>query len=95
MQETFTRVSGYVEQTDVHNAYTTVQEALEFSAQLRIAGATKDVIAAFVDEIMDLVELTPLRDLVVRAAVVPLQCANRPFDAAGRQESTGCWDVIG
>ena len=65
VQETFTRVSGYVEQTDVHNGYTTVQEALAFSAALRIADATKDVLSAFVDEIMELVELTPLRDLVV------------------------------
>ena len=51
---------------DVHNAYTTVQEALEFSARLRIAGASKDIIHAFVDEIMDLVELTSLRELVVQ-----------------------------
>ena len=67
VQSTFTRVSGYVEQTDVHNGYTTVQEALEFSAALRIADANKEVLRAFVDEIMDLVELTTLRDVVVSA----------------------------
>ena len=66
VQSTFTRVSGYVEQTDVHNGYTTVQEALQFSAALRISDASKEVLTAFVDEIMELVELTTLRDVVVR-----------------------------
>ena len=66
VQETFTRVSGYVEQTDVHNTYTTVQEALEFSAALRISDTSKEILQAFVAEIMELVELTSLRNLVVQ-----------------------------
>lgn len=64
-QATFARVSGYVEQFDVHSPQTTVREALLFSAQLRTRGETTEVITAFVDEVMDLVELTPLRDGLV------------------------------
>ncbi|KAK9797350.1 hypothetical protein WJX73_000657 [Symbiochloris irregularis] len=65
VQETFTRVSGYVEQTDTHNGFTTVREALQFSARLRIEGAERQVLEAFVEEIMELVELTSLQELVV------------------------------
>ena len=64
-QATFARVSGYVEQFDVHSPQTTVKEALLFSARLRTRGETSEVISAFVDEVMDLVELTPLRDGLV------------------------------
>ena len=64
-QASFARVSGYVEQFDVHSPQTTVREALLFSAQLRTQGETSEVITAFVDEVMDLVELTPLRDGLV------------------------------
>ncbi|KAL3144459.1 hypothetical protein ABBQ32_004202 [Trebouxia sp. C0010 RCD-2024] len=64
-QATFARVSGYVEQFDVHSPQTTVREALLFSARLRTRGETNEVITAFVDEVMDLVELTPLRDGLV------------------------------
>ena len=67
-QATFARVSGYVEQFDVHSPQTTVREALLFSAQLRTRGETTEVITAFVDEVMDLVELHPLRDGLVSAS---------------------------
>lgn len=67
-QATFARVSGYVEQFDVHSPQTTVREALLFSAQLRTRGETTEVITAFVDEVMDLVELTSLRDGLVSAS---------------------------
>lgn len=33
---TFTRVSGYVEQADLHSPHTTVAEALWFSSRLRL-----------------------------------------------------------
>ena len=68
-QATFARVSGYVEQFDVHSPQTTVREALLFSAQLRTRGETTEVITAFVDEVMDLVELHSLRDSLVSASV--------------------------
>ena len=69
-QATFARVSGYVEQFDVHSPQTTVREALLFSAQLRTRGETTEVITAFVDEVMDLVELHSLRDGLVSASAL-------------------------
>ena len=77
-QATFARVSGYVEQFDVHSPQTTVREALLFSAQLRTRGETTEVITAFVDEVMDLVELHSLRDGLVSASALlcmwPIMC---------------------
>ena len=35
-QETFARVSGYCEQTDIHSPHVTVSESLLFSAWLRL-----------------------------------------------------------
>ncbi|KAL4440309.1 hypothetical protein ABPG75_003310 [Micractinium tetrahymenae] len=59
----FARMMGYCEQTDIHIPYTTVQEALEFSAALRLPSTTdRATAAAFVQEVMDLVELTPIRN---------------------------------
>lgn len=65
-QETFARVSGYCEQADIHSPDLTVHESLIFSAWLRLSS---DVDAGkrkmFVEEIMELVELTTLRDALV------------------------------
>lgn len=41
VQSTFSRVCGYVEQNDIHSARTTVREALQLSAQLRLYDADK------------------------------------------------------
>ena len=72
-QTSFARVSGYVEQNDVHSPQTTVREALEFSAQLRFAqGVPADTIQAFVDEVMGLVELTVLQSVLVSGLPTPL-----------------------
>ncbi|EIE25913.1 ATP-binding cassette transporter [Coccomyxa subellipsoidea C-169] len=63
---TYARLSGYVEQTDIHSAKATVHEALMFSAALRMAAnIPRKVRVAFVEEMMELVELTGLRDLLV------------------------------
>lgn len=35
-QETFARISGYCEQTDIHSPYVTVYESLVYSAWLRL-----------------------------------------------------------
>ncbi|CAH9131526.1 unnamed protein product [Cuscuta epithymum] len=61
-QETFARISGYCEQNDIHSPFVTVHESLVYSAWLRLpedvdANARK----MFVDEVMELVELNPLR----------------------------------
>ncbi|XP_058223774.1 pleiotropic drug resistance protein 1-like isoform X2 [Rhododendron vialii] len=65
-QETFARVAGYCEQTDVHSPHVTVYESLNYSAWLRLPhevdSATRKM---FVNEIMELVELTPLREALV------------------------------
>ncbi|KAI7987857.1 Pleiotropic drug resistance protein 1 [Camellia lanceoleosa] len=65
-QETFARVAGYCEQTDIHSPHVTVYESLQYSAWLRLPpdvdSASKKM---FVDEVMELVELTPLKEALV------------------------------
>ncbi|KAL2654248.1 hypothetical protein R1flu_022376 [Riccia fluitans] len=66
VQETFARISGYVEQTDIHSPLLTVFESLTFSAWLRLSKSVdNDTKAKFVQEVMDLVELTSLRNAIV------------------------------
>ncbi|KAK4388918.1 Pleiotropic drug resistance protein 1 [Sesamum angolense] len=86
-QETFARIAGYCEQTDIHSPHVTVHESLQYSAWLRLPrevdAETRKVISnrrylffffgentylhltnklqMFVEEVMELVELTPLR----------------------------------
>ncbi|XP_019439503.1 PREDICTED: ABC transporter G family member 32 [Lupinus angustifolius] len=65
-QDTFARISGYCEQTDVHSPCLTVWESLLFSAWLRLSSDVDlETQKAFVDEIMELVELTPLSGALV------------------------------
>ncbi|XP_010254261.1 PREDICTED: pleiotropic drug resistance protein 1-like isoform X1 [Nelumbo nucifera] len=65
-QETFARISGYCEQNDIHSPHVTVYEALLYSAWLRlpleVKSATREM---FVEEVMELVELTSLREALV------------------------------
>ncbi|GLU19232.1 hypothetical protein SLE2022_354930 [Rubroshorea leprosula] len=65
-QATFARVSGYCEQNDIHSPYVTVYESLLYSAWLRLASDVKnETRKMFVEEVMDLVELNPLRNALV------------------------------
>ncbi|KAL6861800.1 hypothetical protein ACP4OV_017500 [Aristida adscensionis] len=65
-QETFARVSGYCEQNDIHSPQMTVYESLVFSAWLRLpADVDPNKRKMFIEEVMDLVELKPLRDALV------------------------------
>ncbi|XP_051134658.1 pleiotropic drug resistance protein 2-like [Andrographis paniculata] len=65
-QTTFARVSGYCEQNDVHSPYVTVYESLVYSAWLRLpANVDIETQKMFVEEVMELVELTPLRNALV------------------------------
>ncbi|XVE63544.1 hypothetical protein DITRI_Ditri07aG0028500 [Diplodiscus trichospermus] len=65
-QETFARVSGYCEQTDIHSPFLVVYESLLFSAWLRLPTEVKsEARKVFVEEVMELVELTPLREALV------------------------------
>lgn len=62
----FQRSAGYCEQLDVHESHSTVREALEFSAVLR---QSRDVPRAeklaYVNTILDLLELGPLADTMI------------------------------
>lgn len=65
-QETFARVSGYCEQTDIHSPNVTVYESLVYSAWLRLSSEVDDnTRKMFVEEVMSLVELDVLRDALV------------------------------
>ncbi|XP_048490083.1 pleiotropic drug resistance protein 1-like [Beta vulgaris subsp. vulgaris] len=65
-QENFARVSGYCEQNDIHSPLMTVYESVVFSASLRLP---KDISSKakhnFVDEIMELIKLSPIKDALV------------------------------
>ncbi|XP_057840632.2 ABC transporter G family member 29-like [Cryptomeria japonica] len=65
-QETFARISGYCEQNDIHSPQVTVRESLLYSAFLRLPKEDdNNTKTAFVDEVMELVELDGLRDALV------------------------------
>jgi ABC-type multidrug transport system ATPase subunit len=65
-QETFARVSGYCEQNDIHSPNVTVYESILFSAWLRLSSDVDDKTRKmFVEEVMTLVELDPLRNAMV------------------------------
>jgi len=68
----FNRITAYVEQSDIHMPLTTVREALEFSAGLRLSSevplAQRD---AFIDDIIDLLELRDLSNRLVGVVGAP------------------------
>ncbi|CAK7221669.1 hypothetical protein SBRCBS47491_004607 [Sporothrix bragantina] len=62
----FQRMTGYCEQMDVHEDTATVREALEFSALLRQPQAVpKSEKLAYVEHILDLLELRPFADALI------------------------------
>ncbi|CAL9782849.1 unnamed protein product [Musa acuminata subsp. burmannicoides] len=65
-QRTFARISGYVEQNDIHSPQVTVEESLWFSSSLRLSNeVSQENRCAFVEEVMKLVELDTLRHALV------------------------------
>lgn len=65
-QSTFARVSGYCEQNDIHSPNVTVYESLLYSAWLRLSSDIKtQTRKMFVEEVMELVELNPIRNALV------------------------------
>ena len=65
-QALWLRVSGYVEQLDVHSPGTTIREAVDFSASLRLpATVSGEERGAFVDAVMSVVELDAIADRLV------------------------------
>ncbi|RZC83900.1 hypothetical protein C5167_046685 [Papaver somniferum] len=66
IQETFARVSGYCEQNDIHSPNVTVYESILYSAWLRLSPEVKrEKRQMFVEEVMELVELDPVRNAIV------------------------------
>ncbi|KAI3875052.1 hypothetical protein MKW98_019625, partial [Papaver atlanticum] len=65
-QETFARISGYCEQNDIHSPHVTVYESIVYSAWLRLPKEVKpEIRKMFVEEVMELVELSSLRGALV------------------------------
>ncbi|CAI8585681.1 unnamed protein product [Vicia faba] len=65
-QRTFARISGYVEQNDIHSPQVTIEESLWFSASLRLPKEISiDKRREFVEQVMKLVELDSLRHALV------------------------------
>ncbi|KAF8025633.1 hypothetical protein BT93_F2468 [Corymbia citriodora subsp. variegata] len=65
-QETFARISGYCEQTDIHSPQITIKESLIYSAFLRLPREVDDgAKMIFVDEVMELVELSSIKNALV------------------------------
>ncbi|GAA0142444.1 ATP-binding cassette [Lithospermum erythrorhizon] len=65
-QSTFARISGYCEQNDIHSPHVTVYESLVYSAWLRLSPDIKmQTCKMFVDQVMELVELNPIKDALV------------------------------
>lgn len=66
----FRRCSGYVEQFDVQAPQLTVRETVLFSARLRLNSedpklASDDAKQKYTDQVLKILELTPLADCVV------------------------------
>ncbi|XP_015083790.1 pleiotropic drug resistance protein 1-like [Solanum pennellii] len=65
-QATFARIAGYCEQTDIHSPHVTVYESLQYSAWLRLPREVDtETRKRFIEEVMELVELKPLREALV------------------------------
>ncbi|KAL3616200.1 ABC transporter G member 31 [Castilleja foliolosa] len=65
-QKSFARISGYVEQSDIHSPQVTVIESLWFSSFLRLPKEVNEAQRKeFVEEVMQLVELDSLRHALV------------------------------
>ncbi|XP_031741892.1 pleiotropic drug resistance protein 3 isoform X2 [Cucumis sativus] len=66
VQETFARISGYCEQTDIHSPHITVEESLIFSAWLRLpSDINLKTRAQFVNEVLETIELDSIKDSLV------------------------------
>ncbi|KAK9062893.1 hypothetical protein SSX86_020083 [Deinandra increscens subsp. villosa] len=65
-QATFARVSGYCEQNDIHSPNVTVYESLMYSSWLRLSSDINSTTRKmFVAELMELMELNPIRNALV------------------------------
>ncbi|KAL8708230.1 MAG: hypothetical protein Q9225_007636, partial [Loekoesia sp. 1 TL-2023] len=66
LSKEFQRITGFVEQQDVHDGTATIREAIEFSAILRQERhISKQDKLAYVEEIIDLLELGEIQDALI------------------------------
>ncbi|KAM0951253.1 putative ABC-type xenobiotic transporter [Dioscorea sansibarensis] len=66
VQETFARISGYCEQTDVHSSQITVEESLIYSAWLRLPQEIdSQTRSKFMHEVLETIELDSIKDTLV------------------------------
>ncbi|XP_050220408.1 pleiotropic drug resistance protein 3-like [Mercurialis annua] len=66
VQDVFARISGYVEQTDIHSPQITVEESLVYSAWLRLpAEIDMKTKSDFVNEVLETIELDGIKDSLV------------------------------
>ncbi|KAL5700652.1 drug-responsive transcription factor pdr3 [Ranunculus cassubicifolius] len=66
VQETFARISGYCEQTDIHSPQITVEESVVYSAWLRLSPSiNSNTKMAFVNEVLETIELDGIKDALV------------------------------
>ncbi|KAJ0966924.1 hypothetical protein J5N97_023841 [Dioscorea zingiberensis] len=65
-QETFARISGYCEQTDVHSPQITIEESVIYSAWLRLPHEIDSKTRSeFVNEVLETIELDGIKDALV------------------------------
>jgi ABC-type multidrug transport system ATPase subunit/ABC-type multidrug transport system permease subunit len=65
-EDSFSRITSYVEQQDIHMPEPTVREALQFSAALRLPPEVTVVQReAFIEEVLDLLELRPIQNRAI------------------------------
>ncbi|EPS65201.1 hypothetical protein M569_09576, partial [Genlisea aurea] len=65
-QTTFARICGYCEQIDIHSPHVTVYESISYSALLRLSSEVdEETRKMFIEEVMELIELQPLRNTLV------------------------------
>ncbi|XP_077217702.1 pleiotropic drug resistance protein 3-like isoform X2 [Tasmannia lanceolata] len=66
VQETFARISGYCEQTDIHSPQITVEESVIYSAWLRLPPQIdSNTKSEFVNEVLETIELDRIKDSLV------------------------------
>ncbi|GLU07181.1 hypothetical protein SLE2022_241480 [Rubroshorea leprosula] len=66
VQETFARISGYCEQTDIHSPQLTIEESVMYSAWLRLPmQLDKHKRLDFVAEVLQMIELDGIKDSLV------------------------------
>ncbi|KAL6136418.1 hypothetical protein ACLB2K_061713 [Fragaria x ananassa] len=66
VQETYARISGYCEQSDIHSPQLTVEESVAYSAWLRLPSEIdRNTRAEFVKEVLQMIELDEIKDELV------------------------------